>query len=291
MNTVGKIFVVLILFTSLAVLSFALVVTAPHPDWNAIANRSRAAAGEGAPLGLKFQLDDAKSIKEQLEAERDSLAAELEPNHASQVAKRKRIQQLENTIKDLQADNDPRRKELEQRSAEARLDTTRIKVAQRRLSRGVDEQERLLPELRRKEQIRDEKLARYVSYQDEANNQSDHITQVERFVQRSAHRVSELRSMLVAHRIDPDAGSTDAAPRVNGVITSVGGNRLIEISIGSDDGLTKGHTVDIYRGGTYLGRAEVLETEDDKAVARLLKDFRKAPLRKGDRVATRLKIS
>ena len=84
---------------------------------------------------------------------------------------------------------------------------------------------------------------------------------------------------------------TDVAnipPVVDGVVTAVGANDLIEISIGSDDGIRQGHTLEVYRDASYLGRVVIQSTEPDRAVARVLKDFRKGIIRKGDRVATKL---
>ena len=54
-------------------------------------------------------------------------------------------------------------------------------------------------------------------------------------------------------------------------------------------GIRRGHEVDVYtaRGG-YLGRAVVVETSNDRSVAKVLSEFRQGVMRKGDRVATRL---
>jgi hypothetical protein len=64
---------------------------------------------------------------------------------------------------------------------------------------------------------------------------------------------------------------------------------LIEVSLGSDEGLRRGHKLDVYRlTGGYLGRAEVVDTNPDRAVARIIPEFRQGIIRKGDRVATKL---
>jgi hypothetical protein len=91
--------------------------------------------------------------------------------------------------------------------------------------------------------------------------------------------------------VDPHAPPRGLAPRLDGLVTAVSDNNLIEVSVGSDDGLRSGDTVEVYRGASYLGRAEVLRTAPDKAVAKILRQYRRGTIQKGDRVATRLKIS
>ncbi len=68
----------------------------------------------------------------------------------------------------------------------------------------------------------------------------------------------------------------------------------VEISLGFDDGLEKGHTLDVYRLGAtpdtskYLGRVRVLRTEKDRAVAYVIPELKQGQIRREDLVATRL---
>jgi len=74
--------------------------------------------------------------------------------------------------------------------------------------------------------------------------------------------------------------------RVDGVVTAVG-KGLLEISIGSDDGVRVGTKLDVFRKATRVGRVEVVTTDPDRAVAKLIAEFMKGP-QKGDRVTTKL---
>jgi hypothetical protein len=65
---------------------------------------------------------------------------------------------------------------------------------------------------------------------------------------------------------------------------------MIELTVGADDGLKKGHTVEIFRGERYLGRAEVIRTEPDRAVARIIRKFQQGQIQEGDHVATKLRV-
>ncbi len=76
-------------------------------------------------------------------------------------------------------------------------------------------------------------------------------------------------------------------PNVKGEVVEVGEKNLIEISVGGDDGILVGHTLDVYREGAYLGKVIVLKTSSDRAVAEIIPDFKRGTIRKGDRVATK----
>ena len=78
------------------------------------------------------------------------------------------------------------------------------------------------------------------------------------------------------------------APRLDGYVTAVSDKNLIEISIGSDDGLRAHHFMEVYRKNTYVGRVEIVMVEPDRAVAKIIPEFRRGIIKKGDRVATKL---
>ena len=59
--------------------------------------------------------------------------------------------------------------------------------------------------------------------------------------------------------------------------------------IGADDGLRKGHKLEVMRtGGGYVGRIEVTDTTPDRAVCRVVPEMLRSPMQRGDRVFDRL---
>ena len=56
-----------------------------------------------------------------------------------------------------------------------------------------------------------------------------------------------------------------------------------------DDGLQQGHELEVYRDDTYLGRVRIVTVRPDKAVAEVMKDYKRGFIQRGDRVASRLK--
>ena len=84
----------------------------------------------------------------------------------------------------------------------------------------------------------------------------------------------------------------DVPPVVDGVVRAVTGDGLMEISIGSDDGLLKGHKLEVYRQSagrnTYVGRIEVVKTAYDRSVCKTLPSFMKSAVQEGDSVTSKI---
>ena len=103
-----------------------------------------------------------------------------------------------------------------------------------------------------------------------------------------------MASMMRANNLDPATPVDAIKPSVDGFVSKTqrkNGVMLVEISIGSDDGLKPGHTVEVFRNTKYKGRLEILKTAPDRAVGRVDVRFQQGPIQEGDRVATRLKLS
>jgi seryl-tRNA synthetase len=80
----------------------------------------------------------------------------------------------------------------------------------------------------------------------------------------------------------------DRVPTLDGDVTAVAAG-TIQVSLGSDDGLQVGHTLEVYRGGEYIGRAVVKTVMPDHAVAEIVKAYARGIVQRGDKVTTRLK--
>ena len=104
-------------------------------------------------------------------------------------------------------------------------------------------------------------------------------------------RFVKIRYKLVQ---EPPSGSA-AAPPVEGVVLAVAGDGLVEISIGANHGLRRGHRLMVYRRSdpdgrsVYVGGIEAVKTAADTSVCRIDSELAKSPLRKGDRVRRRLR--
>ncbi len=80
---------------------------------------------------------------------------------------------------------------------------------------------------------------------------------------------------------------------IEGMVKATDASGLIKISIGSDAGLIKGHTLEVFRlsavatQSKYLGTVRILEVTPNEAVAQPVKPLSDKPIA-GDRVASRI---
>lgn len=95
------------------------------------------------------------------------------------------------------------------------------------------------------------------------------------------------------------AGLQQPAPNVQGVVREVHkDNRdrpyLISVTVGGDEGLLKGHELDVYRTGDdgrkaqWLGKVKVVNTHPDEAECEVLDTSKNGLIEVGDNVTTKL---
>lgn len=89
-----------------------------------------------------------------------------------------------------------------------------------------------------------------------------------------------------------ERGAVGPAPAdLQGLVKEVGDDGLVTITIGSDDGLSKDQTLEVFRlepKPMYLGVIKIIELKPNQAVGRLVRAAGKEPVQPKDRVAARL---
>jgi hypothetical protein len=107
-------------------------------------------------------------------------------------------------------------------------------------------------------------------------------------------RAAELASVLEGYGLPTESKEAKEKalqnpPQVEGIVLKVDAQgKFIEISIGSDAGLRRGHKLEVYHvdpKGEYVGRIELTEVDPDRAVARILPQFKQRAFQKGDIVS------
>ena len=119
-------------------------------------------------------------------------------------------------------------------------------------------------------------------------NQAESLRQnLEEVNKQAMQQMSQMKMVLDRHGLAPDSLVAHIPPKVEGVVIDVNDKDLLEISIGSDDGLKVGHSLDVYRGNTYLGRIVIRKTNPDRAVGQIQKELQRGQIKRGDRVTTK----
>ncbi len=289
MNLVGKILTVLIFVMSLCFMMMAVMVYSTHVNWRNKVMLSQAEASPGEKPGLKFQLADALHERDDLEAQlkkaKDTLADE-------QAAKRDQVAKLENEVVELRTERDSlataiQRKNKATDEAIAVMKSTQTTLADLR-SEVVD----LRTNKRQAETDRDASFTKVVQKTDQLHQLANEKMRLEGIQTTLVADSQRMRDVLRANDIDPAAEPAAFMPKTSGIVSATPGRDIIEVNIGSDDGLKEGSTVEIYRIGSgrerYLGRAEIVKTQPDKAVCKIIPEFRKGQILRGDRVTSKL---
>ena len=289
MNLVGKILTVLIFVMSLCFMMMAVMVYSTHVNWRNMVMLSQAEAGPGEKPGLKFQLESLKQERDDLSAQLKKATDTLENEKA---AKRDQVAKLENERDELRRERDQRETEvqvLNKSTAEA------VSVMERTQATLADlraEVVKIREDKRKAEEDRDNSFNKVVELTDTLHQLQNEKTRLEEIQVTLVADSQRMRDVLRANEIDPAAEPAAFMPKTSGIVSATPGGGLIQVNIGSDDGLKKGHNLEVYRVGdgreTYLGRVEIVDTQPDKAVCKIIPEYRKGAIQRGDRVTSKL---
>jgi hypothetical protein len=159
-------------------------------------------------------------------------------------------------------------REAQRNAEEARLQRDRAEVSARRA----------LEALRRADEARQKELAARVAHE-------ALVERTARLEKQLAEVVRELRRLK-----GKDAPVPKKAPpgKVEGRVTRTDPSGLVTLSVGSDAGLARGHTLEVFRLGptpSYVGRIEIVSVTPRQAVGRVVSKLLK-PIQVGDTAAS-----
>jgi hypothetical protein len=281
MNLVGKIFVVLIVFMSLVFMSFALAVYATHKNWR------EEVLG---PKGLSRQLADVQALNKDLNEQLTKKIGEL---NAEKAEAKQALAKLENELSVLKEEYATRKKNQDDLEKAARESVAAMNATQTNATDYRKSLDGLRAEIAAAQKERDDHFNRVVKLTEDLNQAEIDRKQLRERSLDLAKDVARADELLRKLGYDKNRNYSDVPPQVEGVILATPGEKLVEISIGSDQGLLQGHRLEVYRvsGGqsTYVGRIEVVKTSPDRAVCKIDPSFQKSNMMVSDRVATKIK--
>lgn len=288
MNLVGKILIVIIFIMSLVFMSFVVAVYATHTNWRDVVMNTQATPDK--PLGLKPQLDQAKAKNQELNDQLDKLKQETA---AEKAARRQQLAKLETENEALKKERDQQVKDQAKLEQQVREAVAAMEATQKTAAALRTEVDGLREEIRTAQKDRDEQFQKVVKLTDDLHQNVNELKVVQDRNKTLAADYAKAVEVLRKFKLEPNPDKySGVAPELKGEVRAVSGAGAIEISIGADDGLLKGHKLEVYRiaqgVSTYLGRVEVTAVEPDKAVCKVLPEFQKGQIQVGDRVASKL---
>jgi hypothetical protein len=286
MNFLGKILVFLIFIMSVVFMTFAVAVYGTHVNWREVVERKEASPGK--PLGLKLQLSNKQSQIEDLEKQIQN----LESDKNKQIAdKADAIVKLNDQREVLEKENALLIKERDELSKKEHAAVAALDASTKNLEKLATEVKVLRDEIRKTQQDRDVQFASVVKLTDQIHKAEGDLAVLQERNKQLAGTVAHARQLLSLYNKDVTSPLSDEPPTLHGKVLAINDEKMIEVSIGSDDGLKVNHTLEVFRGSKYIGRVVILTTSPDKSVAKILPEYTKTSIQKGDDVATRLKVS
>lgn len=285
-NVVGKTLIVMQLVFSLCFMCFAGAVYTFQSGWKA---KAVDATGK-----LKNAQDQVRDLQKTRDDEVAKLTADLknettraEMAEAQVTAKQTNLDQAIANLANAEQQRDKFQADLviAQQEAEARItETNEYRSENSRLRDQVNEG------LSIRRSLEDQLL--------ESRGQLDDSK--ERLEQR-LNTIVQLKEILRYNKIDPDAPIAGPVPppteKVTGIVTASRKNdsrtaELVQISVGSDDNITRGMRLIVYRGTKFVCEIEILKDEQslrpDFAVGRVIEETRNGNIERGDHVTTKL---
>lgn len=278
MTFLGRVFTIVILVCSVAFFVAALLANASHMNY-----KDKLVDLRKEVTGLKTTINETKDLNQKL---RTSLGQE-------QIARRAALAALQTQLDLASSQLAEANKKLSDLNSVNTMQNQNLSQTIDRLKSTQSQNEAYKAEIDKVITDRNAVRIAVIKLTDELNSlksiESDLIAQVKQLQDSSTmfEALSDTRGSALKSFGLTDVDDVPPAD-LRGEVLAVNSNQLVEISLGRDDGLREGHTLEIYRGAQYLGRVQISKTQDDKSIGKILASFRKGYIQAGDKVASKV---
>ena len=285
MNVIGKIFVFAVFVMSLVLMTFAGAIYMSHVNWKDEVERDPNKVLPGQKPGYRYQLDEADKKRRELDEQINDLTRKVAASEEARdqvVAKlQSAISQKNNQLTKLLEDK--KRLEVDSKQRVEAVNNLTIQVEQ--TGKRIEE---LQAQVRSQQGKVDQHVQMAADLAAELAEQKSLLAIADERKAQLEKQVAKARELLKQSGLSLESQPKDRVPQLDGDVIAVAASS-IEVSIGSDDGLQVGHTLEVYRSGQYVGRAIVRSVRPDRAVAEIDKNFSRGTVQRGDKVTTKVK--
>jgi hypothetical protein len=282
MNIVGKILVILNLVFAVAVGGFIIVHTATSTNWR----REYEAA--------KKELDIARRSYDTMAETTGKDVALVRKYQGERDNARREIVKLQEDLADLEAARKAQVAEHDRQATQANLRSQELLTEATRLREEVKAQ---LDIIKQRDDVIVKERADVVKFRNAAVAEENSRKALEDRLQQMLARVNELTGAL-QKATTGQTSDTAVKGKANPPATYLEGKidqiaredpNLVQLSVGSDKGLARNHTLEVYRIDPpgYLGLVRIVDVQPHTAIGRREKASG-GPLRVGDTVASTL---
>ncbi len=274
MNLMGKIFTFMIFLMSTVFLVVSIMVGASDRNWKAEASamKTRASSATSSVDSLK---NETASLEKSLAFEQASRSQQLS-NLQSQ------LRLAEAQLKEKAAQFNEEQKKGQAVARELEVANNRLTSQDAELAGIKANNKKLVDDIAA--QFGENRNIEKVVFEQTAK-----LEQLSRKEADMAAQLARLQKVMDANDLDENSLIAGIAPKIEAVVTAVGDNNTkFAVAIGLDDGLRKGHEMDIYRSNRHVGRGIVVAAENNRSVLSIVKGLMNDIVREGDNVTTKL---
>ncbi len=278
MNLVGKILTGIICFFCVILMAFVLAVYAAHTNW-----KNKATALQEDLQKVKTEVAELKTSKDKLTTDFSAERKALSESIASLNSELKVAEDDRKTLKVQKDDLEKKRTEneaamlLTQKNCEA-LHAEVVEARKRIKDIEVD---------------MDAKFKAMVKATDELNQKKNEYDALRARTTTLAQDLVAAKAVLLQHNLSVADDATTPVADVKARVTAVRPEGLVQFDIGSDQGVRPGQQWDVVRKNaseaTFLGRIQVVRTEPDRSVGKIMPEFHKGVMVPGDIVTANAK--
>lgn len=289
MTAVGKILVFLNLLLSLFVGGLVAFAYGARTHWVAEFKKLEA---QNTVLAA-----DARTYQSELDKAKQDAAAQIAKKEAELKNSQQDLDAAARVIAELRSEKGKLESKSQKETALSTIYTSEVNKRQDDVAQLRDtlRKERDAGNLLAKQnaELRDQATVAQI----ERRSVQDQNNRLEKQIQQMARDMARMRANGGAALAARAGGKNPPSENVEGLVKetdSKGGNVLMMLDIGSDAGLTKGNTLELFRldrstptQSKYLGTVRILEAEAHQSVAQPVGRLSSPPQR-GDRVASRI---
>ena len=281
-NVVGKILIVLQLVFSLCFMCFAGAAFTFHEGW-----KKKAEDLQSKLANTQQQLTEQQTQRQQ---ETEKLTADFTGQKNRADMAEAKVTGLDTSLTQAQGNLASAEQQRDKHLAD-------LAVAQQESQARIAETNDARSENKRLNDRVVEGIALRRTLEDQLLDKEGRLDEAAGREQQVVGELARLRGILRANKIDPNDAIVGPVPppveKVNGVVKASKKNEsrsaeLVEISVGSDDSISKAMRLTIFRGAKYICDIEVTEVYPDVSVGRVIEDTRNGNIERGDNVTTKL---
>jgi hypothetical protein len=289
MNLFGKILVFLILIMSVVFMTMALIVYATHKNWKEEITRTPAEAGAGGTVGWKARWEQLVQQNQKLTADNEALQKAVV---VERTVKAEALAKMQTELAARVADLTTAKNELAQHAQQLATATATLKTQDENVNIATKQVQQLTQDLNVHIARVTELFNRSMKLNNDLMLANAQLPELKEMNTELAAQIAKARTLLqqVGRNLEDPIDRRPPPLDANVELVTL---RDVEIAAGTDDGVRVGHMLDIVSvgragAGRIVGRIEITNVDEDRAVGRILREYSVEQIRRGDIATTKL---